>query len=94
MKLENKIELRELIIQREAALKSFLRGNKCIVETSLIALLKLVSKEADGKSVSLADEFDMILEESGVHKSFSLYKENLFTRLGYQAGPLLQKSFR
>ena len=89
VKLENKIDLRELIIQREAALKSFLRGNKCIVETALIALLKLVSREADGKSVSLADEFDMILEESGVHKSFSLYKEKRFKRLGYQSGAII-----
>ena len=28
----------------------------------------------------------MILEEAGVHKSFSLYKEKRFTHLGYQAG--------
>ena len=28
----------------------------------------------------------MKLEEAGVDKTFSLYKENIFTRLGYQAG--------
>ena len=78
-----KIDLREIIIQREAALKSFLRGNKCIVETALIALLKLVSREVDGKYVPLADRFDISLEENGVSQPFSLYKEKRFTRLGY-----------
>ena len=53
VKLENKIELRELIIHREAA------------------------------------EFDMILEKSGVHNSFSLYKEKRFKTLGYQAGAII-----
>ena len=38
------------------------------------------------KVMSLAVLFTLKLEEVGVHKTFSLYKENRFTRLGYQAG--------
>ena len=57
-----------------------------MTETALSALLKLVSRESDGKSVSLRKEFDRILEESGMQKSFSLYKEKRFTKLGYLAG--------
>ena len=44
----------------------------------------------DGKTVSLADEFDQILEENGVYKSFSLYKEKRFTRLCYQSGTVYE----
>ena len=45
----------------------------------MIALVGLVAKVGDGKSVSLADEFDVILEEDGVLKTYSLYKERRFT---------------
>ena len=84
--VEDKIDLRKLIVRREPSLKSFLRQNKSVVETALAALLKLVSHDGDGKTTSLAEQFDLILEETGVHRSFSLYKEKRFTRLGYQAG--------
>ena len=53
------------------------------------ALLKLVSHEASGKSVSLAKEFDLVLEENGASKSFSLYAERRFSKLGYTAGAIL-----
>ena len=75
--IENKIKLRELILKREPLLKSFLGQSKSIVETALIAILKLVSHGGDGKSTSLAEQFDLILEESGVYKSFSLYNVGL-----------------
>ena len=84
--IEDKIDLRVMIVKREPALKSFLRQKKSVVETALAALLKLVSHEGDGKTTSLAEQFDLILEEVGVYKSFSLYKEKRFTRIGYQAG--------
>ena len=73
----------ELVIQKVATLKSFLQQTQCKVGTALIALLKLVSREADGKSVPLADRFDISLEENGVSQPFSLYKEKRFTGLGY-----------
>ena len=83
--LENKIGRRDLIAKREPALKCYLRQNKPVFETSLAAILKLVSPEGDDKTTSLAEEFTLILEKAGVYKSFSLYKEWRFTRLEYQA---------
>ena len=35
-------------------------------------------------------QFDSKLEQSGLYKSFSLYKEKRFTRLGYQAGAVFE----
>ena len=84
--LETKIGLRELLIKREPLLKSFLRSKKSVVEAALEALLKLVAVDGDGKTTSLADQFALKLEEAGTYKTFSLYKEKRFTRLGYQAG--------
>ena len=57
-----------------------------MVEAALEALLKLVAHEGGVKAISQADLFTLKLEEAGVDKTFSLYKENIFTRLGYQAG--------
>ena len=84
--IEAKVGLRELLLKREPLLKSFLRSKKSVVESALEALLKLVATEGDGKTTSLSDLFQFKLEEAGLHKSFSLYKEKRFTRLGYQAG--------
>ena len=84
--IEAKIGLRDLIAKREPLLKLFLRQKKCVVEAALEALLKLVASDGDGKSTSLREQFDLKLEQSGLHKSFSLYKEKRFTKLRYQAG--------
>ena len=79
--IEAKIRLRDLITKREPLLKSFLRQKKCAVEAALEALLKLVASDGDGKSTSLREQFDLMLEQSGLHKS----KKRL-TKLGYQEG--------
>ena len=98
--IEAKIGLRDLIAKREPLLKSFLRQKKCVVEAALEALLKLVVSDGDGKSTSLREQFDLKLEQSGLHKSFSLYKEKGFTKLEYQAGavydyiPYLKRSLK
>lgn len=71
-----------------------------MVVIDMKVLLKLVSHEESAKPTSLAKEFDIQLEKDGVNKSFSLYKERRFTKLGYTAGaivnafPNLQKSWR
>lgn len=54
----SRLGLKEMIVKREPALKSFLTSNKSVTETALIALLKLVSTEGDGKTVSLSDDFE------------------------------------
>ena len=88
--IEHKIGLQEILIKREPMLKSFIRTSKSIVASVCIpALLTLVAKGGDGKVTSMADEFSLILEENNVHKSFSLYKERRFTRLGHTAGALV-----
>ena len=53
------------------------------------AMLKLVAHEESAKPTSLAKEFDLQLEEDGMAKSLSLYKERIFTKLGYSAGAIL-----
>ena len=62
---------------------------KCIVTGVVIpALLKLVSRDVDGKASSLSEEFGLILEEDGIYKTYSLYKECRFAKLGYSAGSI------
>ena len=59
-----------------------------ITDAVIPALLKLIAKDADGKMSSLADEFALILAEDGVYKTYSLYKERRFSKLGYSAGSI------
>lgn len=87
--IESKTSLRDKIEKRDPSLKSFLRQKKSIVADVVIpALLKLVSVEGDGRTSSLSQEFSLILEEDGVYKTYSLYKERRFSKLGYTAGAL------
>ena len=86
--IENKINLRKQFEKREPQLKSYLRSSKAVVLAAINALLKLVAQEGDGKTTSLSDTFELILEEDKVYKSYSLYKERRFSKLGYTAGAI------
>lgn len=91
MDIERVTGLKDIIETREPQLVSFTRQSKSIVCKAVInALLTLVATGGDGKSVSLADDFSLILEEDGVHKKYSLYKERRFTRLGYTAASIFE----
>ena len=58
---------------------------------AITALLKLVSHEESAEPTSLANkEFDIELEKNNVAKSFSLYKERRFTKLGYTARAIVE----
>ncbi|CAK8673115.1 unnamed protein product [Clavelina lepadiformis] len=70
--------------------KSYLRVGKSIIASVVVpALVKLVARGGDDKTISMADEFSLVLEESGTQKSFSLYKDRRFIRLGHTAGALV-----
>ena len=77
--IEAKVGLREALLKWKSQLKWFLRSKKIVVEAALETLLKLVTHEGDGKTITLTDLFTLKLEEAGVHKTFSLYKEKSFT---------------
>lgn len=89
IKVEKELDMANLIMKRQPQLSSFIRQNKCIVVSAITALLKLVAREESGKPTSLAKEFDLALEEAGLSKSMSLYKERRFTKLGYSAGSIV-----
>ena len=87
--IESKTGLREKNSKRDPSLKSFLRQKESIVADVVIpALLKLVAREASSRSSLPSDEFSLTLEEDGVYKSYSLYKERKFAKLGFTAGAL------
>ena len=86
---EKKIDYAKLLIAYQPQLKSFIRRKKCVALAALEALLKLVAREESAKPTSLAKEFDLQLEEDGVAKSMSLYKERRFTKLGHSAGSIV-----
>ena len=60
-----------------------------IVESEIIALLKLVAYDKSANSCSLADEFDYIVERVGKIKHMSLYHQRRFAKLGYSAASIL-----
>ena len=86
---ESKFWLQEEIEKRDPSLKSFLIQNKSIVADVVIpAYLKLLAREASGRTFLLSDEFSLILEEDGLYKSYSLFKERGFVKLGYASETL------
>ena len=80
--IENQISLREKLEASNPQLRSFYRGNTCIVVCALKAICKLISPDTSGKSSSLSDEFDLLIEKEGKVKLISLYQERKFTKLG------------
>ena len=88
IKVESQLNIADLIIQKQPRLKSFVRQSRCITVCAMTALLKLVSNEQSAKPTSLAKEFELILEEDGIAKNFSLYKERRFTKLRYTEGAI------
>ena len=88
--VEKCLKLRERMESINYALKPFFRGKSAIVVAGIYVVLKLVSHDKSGNTVSLADEFDRLIEQEGLVKHMSMYKEQRFTKLGYCAASILQ----
>ena len=71
-------------------LKTTFRGKKTIVVAAITTIIKLITHEKAGNNVTLTEEFDSMLEQEGLIKHISLYKERRFTKLGHSAASILQ----
>ena len=87
--IEKKISLREKIESSHPELKSFFRGKQCIVQCAIVALCKLISPDTSGKSSSLSDEFDLLIEKKNRVKTVYMYQERRFTKLGTTAASII-----
>ena len=89
--IEVQLQLRERLECVNPSLKPFFCGKKAaIVLAGIAAITELISHEKSNNTVTLADEFDRMLEQEGLTKLISLYKERQFTKLGYSAASVLQ----
>ena len=84
---EEKLGLREKLIARMPALKSFLVSGKSVTVTALEALNKLVAN--DGHLSSQWELFEKLLLDKGKTKKHSQYRERRFAKLGYTASTIL-----
>ena len=89
VEVENDIKIAELVSKKQPQLKSFVRQSRCVGLAALKAMLQLVAPEGSAKPTSLSKEFDVQLEEDGVAKTMSLYKERRFAKMGYSAAAIL-----
>ena len=87
--IENKISLRGKIESSHPELKSFFRGKQCIVQCAIVALCKLICPDTSGKSSSLSDEFDLLIEKQKRVKTVYMYQERRFTKLGTTAASII-----
>ena len=78
MKIGERLKIRGTMEKREPRLKSFIRKSKSVTKAAIDALLQLVAKGGDGKTGSLADDFERILEKDGVYKSYSLQRKTIY----------------
>ena len=81
--IEGKVKLRQKLEAINPSLRTFFRGKKVVAVADITVILKLVTHDKSGNSVSLADE------REGRVKHMSLYHERRFTKLGYSAGSIL-----
>ena len=91
--IEVQLQLRERLECVNPSLKPFFCGKKAaIVLAGIAAITKLISHEKSNNTVThhQLDEFDRMLEQEGLTKLISLYKERQFTKLGYSAASVLQ----
>ena len=88
-KIERELKLRERLEKINPSLRPFFRGKKAVAVAGIQALLKLVTHDKSGNTVSLAEEFDQLLETEGLAKHMVLYHERRFTNLGYTAASIL-----
>ena len=63
--IEGKVKLRQKLKAINPSLRMFFRGKKAVAVAGITAILKLVTHDKSGNSVSLADEFDFICEQEG-----------------------------
>ena len=87
--IENKISLRGKIESSHPELKSFFRGKQCIVQCAIVALCKLICPDTSGKSSSLSDEFNLLIEKQKRVKTVYMYQERRFTKLGTTAASII-----
>ena len=87
--IEKKISLRGKIESSHPELKSFFRGKQCIVQCAIVALCKLICPDTSGKSSSLSDEFDLLIEKQKRVKTVYMYQERRFTKLGTTAASIV-----
>ena len=85
--VEKKLGIRDALIARMPALKSFLPANKSVTIAGLEALNKLVIN--DGKKSSQWELFEKVLLDKGKKKKHSQYRERRFGKLGYTASTLM-----
>ena len=86
--IENKISLRGKIESSHPELRSFFRGKQCIVQCAIVALCKLICPDTSGKSSSLSDELDLLIEKEKRVKTVYMYQER-FTKLGTTAASII-----
>ena len=89
---EESVKLRQHLEAINTALKPFFRGNK-VVCAGIQAILKLAHYDKSGKSSSLAQKCDAIIERGDVVKHMSLYPKRWFTKLGHFAAFINIASF-
>lgn len=66
---EKQILLKSKLDTLNPSLKSFIRGKKAIAECDITVFCKLISHDASGKSSSLSDGYDQLIEKEGMIKN-------------------------
>ena len=70
--IEIQLQLCERLECLNPPLKSFFQGKKAIVLAGITAITRLITHEKSGSTVTLAEEFDRMLEQEGLTKHISL----------------------
>ena len=87
--IEQSCKFRQNLEAMFPAIKRFTRGSLSVVVTGIITILNWISHHKSALPTNVADLFDKVCEEEGRTRTFSLYQQRRFAKLGYLAGAIL-----
>jgi hypothetical protein len=88
--IEDSVDLKDTIQKINPDLKSFIKGATSVAENGIRTITKLVAHDNSGSSVSLAEEFDYIIEREETVKHISLYHQRRWAQLGLTAASIIE----
>ena len=87
--IEQSCKFRQNLEAMFPAIKRFTRGSLSVVVTGIITILNWISHHKSALPTNVADLFDKVCEEEGRTRTFNLYQQRRFAKLGYLAGAIL-----
>ena len=88
--VEKACNFRQSIEGLHPGTKRFTRGSLSIVIMGINTIMNWISHHKSSLPTNVAEEFDIVCQEEGRTRTYTLYQQRRFAKLGYVAGAILE----